>query len=91
MTSPDPVLPITLDGLLKVWQLLGAPLVTVVILYVRDISRQLRTMNGEIRDLKSWTKAHEKIDDDRDKVLTRELDQIQREIHGTHTGRGGGP
>jgi len=79
MTPPEPVLPtITWNGLLIAWQLIGAPIVTVIFVYVRDISKQLRAMNGRIIKLEAWTKAHEKIDDDRDKDTKRELDQIQR-------------
>lgn len=81
MTPPDPGFPITLDGLLKFWQLLGAPLVGAVFFYVRDISKQLRAMNGRIIKLESWTETHEKTDDDRFAVTTRELDQVQRMIH----------
>lgn len=79
--TPDPGFPITFDGLLKVWQLIGIPVIAAVAYYVRDISKQLRAMNGRIIKLESWTKAHEKTDDERFSVTKRELDQIQQGIH----------
>ena len=80
MTPPDPGFPITLDGLLKVWHLIGTPIFAVVAYYVRDVGKQLRAINGRIIALETSTKANEK-------ATRRELDQIQVEIRG-HPGRG---
>ena len=90
MTPPESVLPITLDGLLKIWQIIGTPIVAAVAYYIRDISKQFRVMNGRFIKLESWTNAHEKIYDDRFNVTKRELDQIQREIHDRRPGQIGG-
>lgn len=93
MAAPDPAFAITFDSLLKVWQLVGSPVVVAVFVYVRDISKQLRAINGELIALKAWTKAHEKIDDDRDKDTKREFDQIQRRCEAalkSHTPHHGG-
>ena len=83
MIPSDPGFSITLDGLLKVWQLIGAPLVVAVFVYVRDISKQLRLMNGRIITLETSTKANEK-------TTRRELDQIQTKLHEYRSGSGDG-
>jgi hypothetical protein len=79
MTPPEPVLPtVTLNGLIIVWQLIGAPILAAVFYYVRDSSRQLRAINGRLKVVETWMEEHEKADDGRFEGTRRELDQIQR-------------
>ena len=92
MTPPDPGFPITLDGLLKFWQLIGIPIFGAVVYYVRDISKQLRLMNGRIIKLEALVDANKEATDGRFKETRRELDQIQRRCEetlkrGSHTYR----
>lgn len=80
MTPPDPGFPVTLDSLLKVWQLIGSPLVAAVFLYVRSINTTLKKLNGELIDVKRWRIEHEKKDDERFTGITRQLTEVREDL-----------
>ena len=80
MAAPDPGMPITFDGLVKLWQLIGPPIFAAVVYYVRDISKQLRAMNGRIIALEISTTVNEK-------TTRREFDQIQDQLRSQHSGQ----
>jgi len=77
ITPPKPGLSIALHELLVVCQLVGAPLVGVVFIYVRDISKRLRAMDERIIALETSIRERKEFVDARFESTERELDQIQ--------------
>lgn len=72
-----------LDNVYKFIQTILLPLLGYGAYVLRDIRNQLQAMNGRLLKSEAWMKAHEKLDDDRFSGIKRELDQLQRSLHGS--------
>lgn len=75
MPTNDPMFHITLDGFLKLWQLVAVPVLAWGATILKGILKEFRILNSRVTTLEVRVTAEERRTSDRFEAIRRELDQ----------------